>query len=319
MENKKYAVLSLSGGMDSSTLLLHLLSKGYDVTALSFDYGQKHKIELERATELVKYINSHFDERTKLHPDHIQDLEAIGANVEKEKKEWRELAPFIKHQIIKLDSLSQLLNSSLVEGGSEVPEGHYENENMKDTVVPNRNKIFSSIIQAVALSIATKNSEKQFVHIALGIHAGDHSIYPDCRKEFRDADMEAFRIGNWDSELVGFYTPYLYVNKFDILEDGLECCKELGLDFNEVYKRTNTSYKPIKITYPSQKSNIPGEEIESGKTYKWFSDYKSASSVERIEAFIKLGRPDPVAYADENGPVTWEVAKQHVEQILNKK
>lgn len=174
---------------------------------------------------------------------------------------------------------------------------------MKDTVVPNRNKIFSSIIQAVALSIADKNNTDCF--IAMGIHAGDHAIYPDCRQEFRDADMEAFKIGNWNSEKVKIYTPYLHTDKFGILEDGEECCEKLGVNFNEVYKRTNTSYKPI---------HMPHEWSVKGT---WYSDYKSASSVERIEAFIKLGRPDPVAYADEeNGPVTWEVAKNHVEQII---
>ena len=251
--------------MDSSTLLLHLLTTGHQVTALSFDYGQKHRVELERAQQLIDYVNSKGYE--------------------------------VKYQVIKLDGLSTLLNSALVTGGSDVPEGHYAHENMKDTVVPNRNKIFASLIQAVALSIATKG-EKQEVSIAMGIHAGDHVIYPDCRQEFRDADLEAFRIGNWDSELVSHYTPFLHVDKFEILKHGEECCKQLGLDFDEVYKRTNTSYKPICI------DNI------------WYSDYKSASSVERIEAFIKLGRPDPVSYADETGPVTWETAKAHVEQVL---
>jgi 7-cyano-7-deazaguanine synthase len=201
-----------------------------------------------------------------------------------------------------------LLNSSLVTGGKEVPEGHYEQENMKETVVPNRNKIFSSIIQAVALSIATKG-EKQECVIALGIHAGDHAIYPDCRQEFRDADMEAFRIGNWDAGWVDFYTPYLEANKYDILKDGELACQKLGLNFDEVYKRTNTSYKPIKINHFTPLGNIAGST--------WYSDYKSAASVERIEAFIKLGRPDPVAYADlESGPVSWEVAKAHVEKVL---
>ncbi len=141
----------------------------------------------------------------------------------------------------------------------------------------------------------------------MGIHAGDHAIYPDCRQEFRDADFEAFKIGNWDSELVYHYTPYLELNKFDILEDGQRSCDILGLDFDEVYKRTNTSYKPIFI---KTLLDSEGEVIEWGG---WYSDYKSAASVERIEAFIKLGRPDPVAYADETGPVTWEVAKTHVE------
>ena len=275
---KKYAVLSLSGGMDSSTLLLHLLAEGYEVTALSFDYGQKHSVELERAKSLVEYLNS------ELRPQGYAK---------------------ITYQVIKLDGLSQLLNSALVTGGDDVPEGHYAEENMKATVVPNRNKIFSSIIQAVALSIANaKNTE---VHIAMGIHAGDHSIYPDCRQEFRDVDYEAFVTGNWDAEKVKYYTPYLLGDKFDILQDGEKCCDKLGIDFNAVYKRTNTSYKPLMhIVYDDYDNPSP----------EWFSDYKSASSVERIEAFIKLGRKDPVEYADETGPVSWEVARAHAEKVL---
>lgn len=278
---KKQVVLSLSGGMDSSSLLLHLLANGYEVTALSFDYGQKHRVELERAKDLVCYINVT-----------IKDF------------------PKVKHQVIKLEGLKELLNSALVEGGKEVPEGHYQQDNMKETVVPNRNKIFSSIIQAAALSIATRPitddcTVGQKVDIALGVHAGDHAIYPDCRQEFRDADMEAFRVGNWSSELVNFYTPYLYADKFGILQDGRACCEALGLDFNEVYKRTNTSYKPIKHYYRPETN-----------AFKWYSDYKSAASVERIEAFIKLGVADPVEYANEVGPVEWEVAKAYVEQVL---
>ena len=273
--NKKQAVLSLSGGMDSSTVLLHLLAHDYDVTAVAFDYGQKHKVELERAQELVDYINS---------SDAYQ-----GHN--------------INFRVIKLDGLVDLLNSNLVQGGEDVPEGHYEEENMKETVVPNRNKMFSSIIQAVALSIA--NEKDCPVEIAMGIHAGDHAIYPDCRQEFRDADYNAFIEGNWDADKVTYYTPYLNGDKYDILKDGEVCCEKLGLDFNVVYKRTNTSYKPIKH-YHRPETNA----------WEWYSDYKSASSVERIEAFIKLGRPDPVAYANENGPVEYNIAKTHVEQLL---
>jgi 7-cyano-7-deazaguanine synthase len=284
----KKAVLSLSGGMDSSSLLLHLLANGYEVTALGFDYGQKHKVELQRAKSLIQYLRS--------------------KNI------------FVKHQIIELNGLSALLNSSLVTGGADVPEGHYEQDNMKETVVPNRNKIFSSLIQAVALSIAT-TGDKNEVAIAMGIHAGDHAIYPDCRQEFRDADFEAFKIGNWDSELVSVYTPYLELNKFDILEDGQKSCDILGLDFNEVYRNTNTSYKPIRTTteYKWFKTDDEGNQYGDEQTTvleKWYSDYKSAASVERIEAFIKLGKPDPVEYADETGPVTWEVAKTHVEAVL---
>ena len=255
----KQAVLSLSGGMDSSTVLLHLLAHDYDVTAVAFDYGQKHKIELERAQQLIDYIN----------------LSRINE-------------PNINFKVIKLDGLVELLNSNLVEGGEDVPEGHYEEENMKETVVPNRNKMFSSIIQAVALSIA--NEKDCEVIIAMGIHAGDHAIYPDCRQEFRDADYNAFVEGNWDANKVTYYTPFLNGDKFDILVEGQSACYKLGLDFNDVYKRTNTSYKP---------------------TADGLSDYKSASSVERIEAFIKLGRKDPVEYVD-----GWDIAKSHVEKLL---
>jgi 7-cyano-7-deazaguanine synthase len=291
----KHVVVSLSGGMDSSTLLLRCLKEYDTVTALSFDYGQKHRVELDRAKSLVEYLNN-------------------NNLIKTDKPVWDERFPQINYQVIKLDGLSQLLNSALVQGGAEVPEGHYAEENMKATVVPNRNKIFASITQAVALSIADKTGEQ--CDIAMGIHAGDHAIYPDCRQEFRDADDHAFRVGNWGSEKVGYFTPYLEGDKFTILQDGEVLCSELGVDFDEVYSRTNTSYKPIKITYPSQKSPIPGEEIESGETHKWFSDYKSASSVERVEAFIKLGRPDPVEYADETGPVTWEHVVAEVSKVL---
>lgn len=286
-KQKDHVVVSLSGGLDSSTLLLRCLSEYKSVTAISFDYGQKHRVELERAQSLVDYINGN--------PN----------------KPIKSCFPFNYRQI-KLDGLVDLLDSALVTGGKEVPEGHYESDNMKETVVPNRNKMFASITQAVALSISNRTGEQ--CDIALGIHAGDHNIYPDCRQEFRDADDAAFRIGNWDAENVGYFTPYLLGDKFDILKDGEVLCKELGLDFDEVYKRTNTSYKPIYIEYPIGHTM---EDMRNGPEGTWYSDYKSASSVERIEAFIKLGRKDPVAYANlEEGPVTWEIARAAVEKIL---
>jgi len=265
----KHVVVSLSGGMDSSTLLLKALNEYETVTALSFDYGQKHRAELQRAQSLVDYLNENGHKVT--------------------------------YQQIKLDGLVDLLDSALVEGGDEVPEGHYEQDNMKATVVPNRNKIFASITQAVALSVANKTEER--TDIALGIHAGDHAIYPDCRQEFRDADDAAFREGNWGADMVSYWTPYLEGDKFTILQDGEVLCEKLGINFDEVYKRTMTSYKPI--------------HIHSGEGDNWYADYKSASSVERIEAFIALGRPDPSQYADETGPVSYETARIYVEQVLS--
>ena len=273
----KNVVISLSGGMDSSTLLIHALKEGFNVTAVSFDYGQKHRVELERAQQLVDYINDNFSEK-----NHRGD-------------DWGKYYP-IKYQVIKLDGLPDLLNSALVSGGEEVPEGHYAEENMKATVVPNRNKIFSSITQAIALSMYKANNLPTY--IGMGIHAGDHAIYPDCREEFRDADLATFKLGNWDADDIEYYTPFINDDKYGILQAGEVACFELGLDFNEVYSRTNTSYKPIQIDR------------------EWYSDYKSASSVERIEAFIKLGKPDPVKYADETGVVHWQKAKAHVEEVL---
>lgn len=275
MIKKENVVLSLSGGMDSSTLLLRCLIEYKNVTAISFDYGQKHKIELERAQSLVNYLNEQREIGNKWIDQNTPPY------------------PYINYKVIKLDGLVGLLNSTLVEGGEEVPEGHYKQENMKDTVVPNRNKIFSSIIQAVALSIATKTNST--CDIALGIHSGDHSIYPDCTAEFRDADNQAFKTGNWESERVQYFTPYMEGDKFDILKDGEILCTKLDINFDEIYKRTNTSYKP---------------------TPEGWSDFYSASSVERVEAFIKLGRPDPVIYGENGKIVEWEVVKKHVEKVL---
>ena len=294
MEQKqKYAVISLSGGMDSSTLLLRLLNEGYQCTALSFDYGQKHKVELERATDLVEYINGQF----------IVD----------EEDKTVEYPFYVKHQIIKIDGLSQLLVSGLVDNNSmEMKTGHYAHENALTTVVPNRNAIFSAITYAVALSVVKRTGEP--CKIALGTHMGDFDnkkqsgIYPDCSEEFRQAIEHAFKIGNWDSDKVDYYAPYNVTDKTGVLKDGIECCTTLGLDYKEIYSRTNTSYAPI------YKIDLWGTNGETAGY--WVSDYKSGSSIERVESFIKLGLEDPVQYAEEDGTlVTWDFVKEYVIKI----
>jgi 7-cyano-7-deazaguanine synthase len=291
---QKYAVLSLSGGLDSSTLLLHLLANKYHVTALSFDYGQKHKIELQRAEELVDYLNK--NPLRVFHHDH-----AFNG--------FEEIYPLVKHQIIKIDGLSNLLVSGLVDNNSmEMKKGHYAHENALTTVVPNRNAIFSAITYAVALSVVKKTGEP--CKIALGTHMGDFDnkkqsgIYPDCSEEFRQAIEYAFKIGNWDSDKVDYYAPYNTTDKTGVLENGIECCERLGIDYKEIYKRTNTSYEPIHV---SHEWSVKGT---------WYSDYKSGSSIERIISFLKLGLEDPVQYAEEDGTlVSWDFVKNYAIKI----
>jgi 7-cyano-7-deazaguanine synthase len=271
--SKKHVVLSLSGGLDSSSLLLKLLKDDYEVTALSFDIGQKHKVELERANELVNFLNIKFPNKQ------------------------------IKHQIIKLDGLSELLVSGLINNDSmELKTGHYAHENALTTVVPNRNSIFAAIVYAVALSVVKRTGET--CKIALGTHMGDFDnktnsgIYPDCSEEFRVALEHAFKIGNWDSDKVDYYAPYNITDKTGVLEDGVNSCKHFNLDYKEVYSKTNTSYTPIQTS--------------TG----WLSDYKSGSSIERIISFIKVGLEDPLQYAEEDGSlVSWDFVKQYALQI----
>ncbi len=242
------AVMALSGGMDSTGLLMRLLADGYEVSCLSFDYGQKHAIELERAKENISYLSEN------------------GIHVD--------------HRIAELGSVMGLFHSALTTEGFDVPEGHYESEQMKQTVVPNRNAIFASILYGYALSVALRGGEE--TKIALGVHSGDHEIYPDCRPEFYEAIGEAFRTGNWDSHLVSFHLPYIEGDKEAILTDSDEAIRFLGLDFDTVFANTNTSYNPDEL----------------GR-----SSGKSGADVERILAFHAIGRKDPVEYVD-----GWEAA-----------
>lgn len=235
------AVMALSGGMDSTGLLIHLLSKGYKVSCISYEYGQKHNIELERAKANIEYLSQN------------------GYSVE--------------HQIADLSSAMGLFHSALTSEEIEVPEGHYEEEQMKATVVPNRNAIFASILYGYALSVALREDTE--VIIALGVHSGDHAIYPDCRPEFYDSIGNAFAVGNWDSEKVSFHLPYIDGDKETILRDALVSCQKLDLDFDTVFANTNTSYNP------------DSQGRSSGT---------SGADVERILAFHAIGRKDPVEY-----------------------
>ncbi len=243
----KRAVMALSGGMDSTSLLIHLLSKGYKVDCISFNYGQKHLIEVEKAKENISYLKHN--------------------------------GFLVNHEIVDLSSAMSIFHSALTNPEIIVPEGHYEEEQMKSTVVPNRNAIFSSIIYGYALSIVSK--EEMNVIIALGVHSGDHAIYPDCRPEFYESLEESFRIGNWDSEKVSFHLPYINGDKTEILRDAENSCEKLNLNFNTIFANTITSYNP------------DSNGRSSGRT---------GSDIERILAFRDVGKIDPIDYVD-----SWDV------------
>lgn len=217
-----------SGGMDSATLLRHALADprvGW-VYALSFDYGQKHVKELEYARAYVNELR-------------------MDASL-----------PQITHKVVDLRSVSSLLSSSLMSSGGAVPEGHYEDSTMQQTVVPNRNMFMLSLAAAYAISV-----EAEVVYY--GAHTGDHAIYPDCRPEFISAMNLAVDEGNYKAPRI--VAPFINLTKGGILKVGL------GLGVN--YARTWTCYA--------------GEAISCGRC---------GSCQERLEAFAQQGLPDPLEY-----------------------
>jgi 7-cyano-7-deazaguanine synthase len=187
--------------------------------ALTFDYGQKHVKEVEVAATVCKQLN-------------------------------------VPHKILDISPINQLMQSSSLVGNEEVPEGHYEAENMKSTVVPNRNMILLSLAIGYAVDIKAGK-------VYYGAHSGDHAIYPDCRPEFVHAMNNVAGIANY--EHVSIETPYLNSSKGEILTDGLN----MNLD----YTHTWTCYN--------------GREKACGKC---------GACVERLEAFEENGATDPVPY-----------------------
>lgn len=187
----KTAVALVSGGMDSVTLLYHLIDQGYKVIMMSFDYGQRHaKMEISAA----KYF------AFKTGSLHL-------------------VAPFNYLQ-------AYLGGSALTDNSVPVPHGYYAEENMRKTVVPNRNMIMLSIAAAVAVS-------QKAELLATGVHAGDHYIYPDCRPPFIAALEQAIRWGNEGHIHPAFqlYTPYLNVTKVEIVQEGTR----LGVPYDLTY------------------------------------------------------------------------------------
>ena len=180
----KDSIIIVSGGMDSVTLLYDY--KGRIALGISFDYGSNHN-----AKEIPF---------AKLH------CERLG----------------IKHITIPLDFMHQYFKSSLLEGADAIPEGHYQDENMKSTVVPFRNGIMLAIAAGMAESYGLS-------HVMIANRGGDHAIYPDCRPEFISAMSNATEAGSYNGVTV--LAPYTNITKGDIARRG----KELGIDYNETW------------------------------------------------------------------------------------
>ncbi len=181
---EKDSLIVVSGGMDSITLLYDM--KDRIAMGVSFDYGSNHN-----ARE-IPFAEMH--------------CKRLG----------------IKHLTIKLDFMHQYFKSSLLEGADAIPEGHYDDENMKSTVVPFRNGIMLAIATGLAESNGLKN-------VMLANHAGDHAIYPDCRPEFVKAMSMATEAGTYDG--IQVLAPYTNITKTDIARRG----KELGIDYTETW------------------------------------------------------------------------------------
>lgn len=218
------AIVILSGGLDSTTLLYEVVKeyKAENVTALTFYYGSKHNhMEIPLAKKTTK----------KLGVEHIvMDVEGVFKNY----------------------------NSALLQGGEDIPEGHYADENMKKTVVPYRN----GILLSMAVGLAESRGAKKVYY---GAHGGDHAIYPDCRVEFVEAVSKSAKLGTFNE--VEIVAPYSEDNKITILTKGLK----LGVD----YSLTWTCYNPS----------------ENGKACG-----KCGSCTERLEAFKENNTKDPLDY-----------------------
>lgn len=215
----------VSGGMDSVTLAHHLANLGHDLHLLSVDYGQRHRKELDFARRCA---------------------DRLGA----------------RHSVADLSSITRLIASSSLTSDLDVPDGHYAEQTMRATVVPNRNMMMLSIACSVAVSEGAQ-------YVATGVHGGDHFIYPDCRPEFVAAVNAACLVGNvtFGDDFRGVLAPFVHHDKSWIARRG----EELGVPWVETW----SCYK--------------GGERHCGRC---------GTCVERAEAFHLAGVHDPTDYGD---------------------
>ncbi len=212
-------VVIFSGGMDSYTLLNRVLKNDFQVSAVTFNYGQRHAKEIEYAISACIELN-------------------------------------VPHKVIDITTISELLQGSSLTSNIDIPEGHYADETMRSTIVPNRNMILLSLAVGYAVSIGARK-------VFYGAHSGDHAIYPDCRPEFVEKMNNVCAIANY--EPVEVVTPYLNYDKGEIVKDGLL----MRLDYTKTWSCYN------------------GKKMACGKCGACF---------ERIEAFACNNMSDPSEY-----------------------
>ena len=214
------AVVLFSGGLDSTVLVQQLIHDQASVRLLSINYGQRHKKELSHSSRIATSMN-------------------------------------LPHRILDLPDLAELLSgSSLTDSSVELPEGHYAEESMKSTVVPNRNMILLAMAAGYALSI-------DFDTVAYAAHAGDHTIYPDCRPVFADAMQNALQLADWKD--LRLHRPFVNLTKAELVRIGAK----LGA--------------PLHLTW----SCYAGDESHCGRC---------GTCVERKEAFEVAKITDPTEY-----------------------
>lgn len=216
----KNALLVLSGGMDSTSMLYEYRDE--IALAVTFQYGSNHN---RREAECARY-----------------NCGRLGI-------EWLE---------IPLDFMGQYFDSSLLSGADAIPEGNYTDQSMRSTVVPFRN----GIMLAVAAGLAESRGLQR---VMIANHAGDHAIYPDCRRGFVDAMSAAIAEGTYDH--ITILAPYTDITKTDIARRGAA----LGIDYSHTY----SCYK--------------GGEKHCGRC---------GTCTERRQAFADANIPDPTDYED---------------------
>ncbi len=219
-------VVVYSGGLDSTVLLYHLRHLGHELRALSVDYGQRHRRELAGAEAVCGLLG-------------------------------------IEHRIADLRSLRPLLAGSALTDDLPVPDGHYTEQSMRVTVVPNRNMILLAVAIGWAIS-------RECGAVALAAHAGDHAVYPDCRPAFAEAMAQAAALCDWRP--IAVLRPFIKMTKADLVRRGAG----LGV--------------PFEMTW----SCYRGGDLHCGRC---------GTCVERREAFARAGVPDPTAYAPDAPPM----------------